>query len=138
MIKRVKIDENGSLTEIDWKATRRAALALKAYIEAAPLGELLKYEYQKRVMPLIDATLDGSVQMPYYGSPPYDFRYIMEGLYPALPSTFQDLYAEFIQKIEGSVSEFSLSTHESGEFIFQKYAEEDELGNRYELCWFED
>jgi hypothetical protein len=138
MIKRVKLDENGSLTEIDWKATHRSALTLKAYIEAAPLGEAVQYEYHKRVMPLIEATLNKSVQMPYYGPQPYDYRYIMEGLYPSLPVGFEDLYLSFKQKIEGSVSEFSLSTHESGEFIFQKYSEEDEFGNRYELCWFED
>jgi hypothetical protein len=138
MIKRVKLDENRSLTEIDWKATRRAALALKAYIETAPSGEALEYEYQKRVMPLIDATLDGSIQFPYRGHEPYDYRYIMEGLYPELPSQFEYLFLKFLHKIQGDVSQFSLSTHESGEFIFQKYAEEDEFGNRYELCWFED
>lgn len=138
MIKRVKIDENGSLTEIDWKVTRKAALALKAYIEAAPLGEALQYEYQKRVMPLIESTLDGSVQFPYRGQQPYDYRYILEGLYPELPPSFEDLFLNFLHKIQGRISQFSLSTHESGEFIFQKYAEEDEFGNRYELCWFED
>jgi hypothetical protein len=137
MIKRVKIDENGSLTEIDRKATRRAALELKAYIEVAPLDERRKYEYHEQVIPLVNAFLDESIKIPYIGDC-YDVRYIMEGLYPELLPSFSKLYSKFLCMIWGSVSSFSLSTHESGEFIFQKYAEEDEFGNRYELCWFED
>lgn len=138
MIKRVKLDKSGSLTEIDWKATRRVALALKAYIENASKDEALKYEYCQRVMPLVEATLNGSIKVPYYGNSPYNYRYIMEGLYPELPAEFGDLYLSFLHKIQGGISEFSLSTHESGEYIFPKYGEEDEFGNRYEICWFED
>lgn len=137
MIKRVKIDENGSLTEIDWKVTRKAALELKTYIDSAPSDERRKYEYQERVVPLINAVLDGSIKIPHTGDC-YDVRYIMDGLYPELLPSFSELYSKFLCMIWGSVSSFSLSTHESGEFIFQKYAEEDEFGNRYELCWFED
>lgn len=133
----MKLDENGCLTEIDWKATRRAALALKAYIDAAPSGEAAKYEYHKRVMPLVEATLDGSVQIPYRGDKPYSYRYIMEGLYPELPGQFEGLFLKFLHKIQAYPSQFSLSTHESGEYISQKYRVEKD-GESYEMCWFED
>lgn len=133
----MKLDENGCLTEIDWKATRRAALALKAYIDAAPSGEALKHEYHKRVMPLVEATPDGSIQIPYRGDEPYSYRYIMEGLYPELVPEFSKRCSLFLCMIEGYPSQFSLSKHESGEYISLKYRVEKD-GELYEWCWFED
>lgn len=141
MIKRVKLDKDGWPTELDWKAIRRVTLELKAYIEAAPLGEVLQYEYKSRVVPLIEATLDGSIQIPYpYNEFPYNVRYIMEGLYPELVEEFNELYSEFMCRIRPDIGIMSLSYHESGNTVYdyKKYRETDDDGNVYEMCWFED
>ncbi len=141
MIKRVKLDKDGWPTELDWKAIRRETLELKAYIEAAPLGEVLQYEYKSRVMPLIDKTLDGSIQIPFpYNEFPYNTRYIMEGLYPELPEKFHELYTNFMYRIRPDIGVMSLSYHENGDetYDYEKYRTTDEDGNVYEMCWFED
>jgi hypothetical protein len=141
MIKRVMLDKDGWPTELDWKAIRRVALELRAYSEAAPLGEVLQYEYKTRVMPLIEATLDRSIEIPFpLNKYPYDIRYIMEGLYPELVPKFRSIYSEFMCRIRPDIGIMSLSYHESGNTIYdyKKYRETDENGNVYEMCWFED
>jgi hypothetical protein len=141
MIKRVMLDKEGWPTELDWKAIRRVTLELKAYIESADEYEALKYEYQSRVMPLINATLDGSIQIPFpLNKSPYDVRYIMEGLYPELVPEFRLIYSEFMCRIYPDIGLMSLSYHESGNTVYdyEKYRETDEDGNVYEMCWFED
>lgn len=167
MKKLVKRDENLRLTEIDMKATRRQAEKVCDYIASAPEAERQKYEYDKKVMPLINAFLDGSLEIPwlpnrettkfYY---PYDARFIMEGQAPDLVRSFKDVYYKFERMISGSASVFSLSTHENGEYITEFYANEKDGkfsfatagdgeyllskyavikdGELYEWCWFED
>lgn len=137
MKKLVKLDESLRLTEIDPKVLRRSALALKAYIEQAPEAEAEKYEYEQRVMPLVRAALDGTVQIPYYGQQPYSMRFIIEGLYPELIDEFSKLYSNFMLIIEGSSAKFSLSTHLHGKYVLDE-CEEVINGERYEWCWFED
>ncbi|MEK6636851.1 MAG: hypothetical protein AABY88_02085 [Pseudomonadota bacterium] len=144
MKKLVKLDDDLNLTEIDWKATRRQAEKLRDYILSAPDSERRKYEYEERLMPMIDAVFDGSIDIPWRTnqltvqfSDPYPARFIMEGQAPQLVESFSDIYLTFKFMIEASASQFSLSTHESGEYILGKYRVEkdDEL---YEWCWFED
>ncbi len=139
MIKRVKLDDNGYLTEIDWNAARRWAAALKDYIETAPLEEKLKFGYDSRVLPLIESVLDGSIEFPFpYANEPYDTRAIIDGYYPPLVKQFSQIYSELLYRISGSVGSCSLSAHKTGEYIFGQDREVDEEGNVYEVCWFDD
>ncbi len=137
MKKLVKLDEDFNLTEVDWKATRRQAEKVRDYIANAPEAERQKYDYDKKVLPIIDAVMDGTLQNPYFRFDPYNARFIMEGQAPDLVETFKDVFYEFKWMIEASAAVFSLSTHESGKYILGKYRVEkdDEL---YEWCWFED
>jgi hypothetical protein len=144
MKKFVKLDENLRLTEIDMKATRRQAEMVRDYIANAPEAERQKYEYDKKVMPLINAFLDGSLEIPWlpmrettqFGDP-YPARFMMEGQAPWLVEAFENVYYKFTFMIGAESAVFSLSTHESGEYIFEKYRVEKN-GELYEWCWFED
>jgi len=167
MKKLVKCDEYLRLTEIDMKATRRQAEIVRDYIANAPEAERQKYEYDKKLMPILNATLDGTLRIPW--SPhiidaqfadPYSARFIMEGWSPDLVESFENVYYKFIRMISGDSSEFSLSTHENGEYITEFYANEKDGkfsfataedgeyllskyaiikdGELYEWCWFED
>ena len=139
MIKRVKLNSDGYLTEIDMKPVRRLAQELKNYIENCSREEAEKYEYQKRMMPLINSVLDGTLPVPNYLSPnPYSVRYMMEGLFPELVPEFGELYYPFMTMTDGDPMKFSLSTHETGKYEHGKYRETDPDGTQYELCWFED
>jgi hypothetical protein len=137
MKKLVKLDENLRLPEIDWKATRRQAEKVREYIKNAPTAECVQYGYRKRFIPLIDGVMDGSIPVPYFGPDPYSVRSIMEGQIPDHVLAFKDVYLKFESMIGASSSAFSLSTHESGEYIFGKYRVEKD-GDLYEWCWFED
>jgi hypothetical protein len=143
MIKRVKLDENNSLTEIDWKATCRQAQELKDYIEAAPAEEASKYDYDKRVRPIIEQVLNGTVEFPFPADKdPYDIRAIMEGYYPELEYNFRQILYNLIFKIKGYPDQFNLSTHKNGVYNFETFLKEDRIedsgGNVFVLCWFED
>jgi hypothetical protein len=138
MIKRVKLDKNGLLSEIDLQKTCRAAVLLQEYILKADPAEATTFKYFEKVLPIVKLFLAGDLPLPYKGGELYDYRAIMEGYQPELPRAFSELYLSFMFKIEHSISQFSLSTHESGEYIFNKYEEEDEFGDVYALCWFED
>lgn len=137
MKKLVKLDENLRLTEIDWKATRRQAEKVRAYIESAPEDERIKYDYVGNVMPLINGVMDGTLKIPYLEQDPYNARFIMEGQAPDLVQGFQDVFYKFKFMIGAESPEFSLSTHESGEYIVGKYDVEKD-GELYEWCWFEE
>lgn len=102
MRKLVKLDPHGYLTEIDMKDMRRKALALKAYIESAPRHEEELFQYKAKVLPLVEAALNGSLQIPYKGGEPYSWRLMLEGLEPMLLDEFADLYAPFCNRIDGS------------------------------------
>lgn len=139
MIKRVKLDENGYLTEIDWKAIRRIATELKQYVQNAPLDEVAKYQYHTRVLPLLEAIFNKTVKTPFpFQDQPYDVKYEIEGIFPKLVQTFSYMYSELICRLCAMPGVMSLSIHETGNFILDKDRETDEDGNVYELCWFED
>jgi hypothetical protein len=137
MKKLVKLDEDFGLTEIDWKATRRQAEKVRAYIEQAPADESAKYDYKVNMMPLINGVMDGTLKIPYLEQEPYNARFIMEGQAPDLVQEFQDVFYKFMLMINASSSQFSLSTHETGKYILGKYRVEKD-GELYEWCWFED
>ena len=139
MKKLIKLDENLRLTEIDWKAARHQAKILCEYIENAPEAERAKYQYDSRAMPLIDAVMNGSMEIPYLDEDPYNYRSMTEGWLPfdEIPDMFSSIYSKFYLMIGASSSMFSLSTHESGKYIFEKYRVEKD-GELYEWCWFED
>lgn len=138
MIKRIKLDKNQNLTEIDMKKVRRAALELKDYIEDAPQEEAQKYQYQQRVMPFICAALDGVMPVPNYDWVPYNRCYILEGIYPELPSAFDDLYSKFIVLTRAAAEDYSIAGHEGRKYDLNEYVETDPDGTKYEWCWFED
>lgn len=137
MKKLVKLDENLRLTEIDRKATRRQAEKVRDYIENAPEAERIKYEYDKNVMPLVNAVLGDTIDIPYCGQFPYNARLMWEGQAPALVEAFENVYYTFKFMIRADPAQFSLSTHESGKYILNKYDVEKD-GEIYEWCWFED
>lgn len=137
MKKLVRLDEDFGLTEIDWKATRRQAQKVRAYIEQAPADECTKYDYDANMMPLINGVMDGTLKIPYLEQEPYNSRFIMEGQAPPLVESFENVYYTFKLMIRADPAQFSLSTHESGNYIFEKYRVEKD-GELYEWCWFED
>lgn len=167
MKKLVKRYENLRLAEIDMKATRRQAEKVRDYIASAPEAERQKYEYDKKAMPLVNAFLDGSLKIPWLPmkettqfADPYDARFIMEGWSPDLAQSFENVWYKFKNMIGASASEFSLSTHENGNYITEFFAYEKDGkfsfataedgeyllskyaiikdGELYEWCWFED
>lgn len=71
MRKLVLLDPSGALTEVDPKLLRREASALKAYVESASKGEERLFQYRKKLLPLVEAALSGSVQIPFKGDDPY-------------------------------------------------------------------
>lgn len=167
MKKLVKRYENLRLAEIDMKATQRQAEKVRDYIASAPEAERQKYEYDKKAMPLVNAFLDGSLEIPWlpmreetkFGDP-YPARFIMEGQAPQLVESFENVWYKFENMIGASASEFSLSTHENGNYVTELFAyakdgkfsfataEDGEYllskyaiikdGELYEWCWFED
>lgn len=102
MRKLVKLNSRGLLTEIDIKVMRRKALALKAYIESAPKQEEELFQYKAKVLPLVEAALNGSLQIPHKAEEMYSWRLMLDGLAPMLPDEFDELYASFLNRIEGS------------------------------------
>jgi hypothetical protein len=139
VIKRVKLDENGWLTELDWKAIQRVAFGLKDYIKNAPLDEIAKYQYHTKALPFVESIICNKIILPFrYQDAPYETRYQIEGLFPMFVSEFSELYSKLLYMLSGSIGSISLSTHETGEYILEKYREVDANGNIYELCWFED
>jgi hypothetical protein len=102
MRKLVLTDKGGWLTEVDPKALRREALALKAYIDSAPKQEEKLFQYRKRLLPLVEAALSGGVQFPFKGDKPYSSRWIGEGFEPELPPVLAELYYRFMNRIRGN------------------------------------
>lgn len=102
MRKLVLLASNGALTEIDQEALRREASALKAYVESASKEEERLFQYRKKLLPLVEAALNGSVQIPFKGDDPYSAYLMMEGLSPELPEELQELYFGFVNRIRGS------------------------------------
>jgi len=136
MKKLVKKDMHGRLLEIDSMALFREALALKNYIENAPVDEDKRFSYQVKLIPLINAALKGSLNFPFLDSP-YDLRRIMEGYDPELPAVIQELYFVFMNRIQGSPALSSVSVVEQGHYV-PGASEEVIGGERYEWVIFED
>jgi len=135
MRKLVRLDENCWLTEVDPKALRREAEALQAYILQAPTGEAREFKYHEKLLPLIEAALDGTLPIPYKGDEPYNGRLILDGLQPNLPNNASSLYSRFLLRIKGSARLSSKSVDAEGYYI------PDEVmidGQRYEWVEFED
>jgi len=136
MRKLVLKDQDGRLTEVDTKALRREALALKVYIENATYEEEQLYNYKTRLLPLVLEALNGTLNFPHKGHP-YNIRYMMEGIEPELPLTLDDAYYAFMARIHGNVSFSSASLKDFGEYI--PGASEVVIdGQRYEWVDFED
>jgi len=134
MRKQVRKDHDGALTEIDSKALRREAMALRAYIEQASSEEEAIFRYRVKLLPLVEGAMNGTLAIPHKGDP-YNLRFIMEGMEPDLPEGIQDLYFQFLSRIKGRASVSSTSVDENGRYI----PDEVEInGQRYEWVEFED
>lgn len=139
MIKRVRLDANGALTEIDWKAAERAARALLDYIEQAPAEVRARFDYDAKALPFIEGVLARTIAVPFpYAAAPFNARSQREAWEPTPPEEFSELYARLLSRITGSPASSSLSTHESGRYVPGQYRELEADGTIYELCWFED
>ncbi len=102
MRKLVLLDKDGALTEIDRKALRREALALKAYINQAPFAEAYQFDYRGKLLPLVEAALNGTVKVLYKESGPYNTLLMREGLEPPLPPEAHKRYVDFLLRIQGN------------------------------------
>ena len=61
MMRLIKLDTDGCLTEIDVKPMRREALALLAYIRIAPKDEEERFHYRAKMVPLVERALSGDM-----------------------------------------------------------------------------
>ena len=84
--------------EVDTKCLKRVALALKEYILAAPPEEEERLRYRSEILPIVEAALNGTLELPYRGYRPYVWE-SGEGL---LPRTFFSHYADFFVPAAGS------------------------------------
>lgn len=136
MKKLVKKSSDGRLLEVDTKALHREALELKAKIEIASDEEQRKLDYRRKMLPLIDAALNGYLVFPYMHSP-YNLREMMEGMAPELPGRVEELYFRFLNRIQGSPNLSSYSVVVHGHYV-PGASEEIIGGERYEWVIFED
>ena len=136
MKKLVKKDKNGRLQEIDKKALNREALALKKYIEHAPADEVQQFSYSAKLIPVVDAAIGGSLEIPFTDSP-YNLHLIIEDIEQDLPNGIQELYFQFMNRIQGSPALSSMSVIEHGHHI-PGACEEIINGERFEWVMFED
>ncbi len=138
MKKLVKLDPGGWLTEIDLKAMLREALALQAYIDAAPEGEERLFQYRRKVLPLVRVALDGTLPVPYKGDDPYSWQLMLEGLAPRLTEAFSQVYSRFMNRIAGSPTRSSplvVQSGDSSDYVPDVVVRD---GERYEWVEFED
>ncbi|MBX3659686.1 MAG: hypothetical protein KF740_14740 [Ramlibacter sp.] len=134
----MRLDDGGWLTEIDQRAMRREALALKSYIEAAPAQEERLFQYKEKVLPLVDAALSGSLQIPFKGQGGYSWRLMLEGLEPMLVQRFRELHSRFMNRIDGSAMWSAPSFLQTGNSEDYKPDIVMKDGVRYEWVEFED
>ncbi len=138
MRKLVRKNKDGWLTEVDPKALRREALALKAYIEAASRKEEKQFRYRERLLPLVEAALSGALQIPFKGDKPYNSRMMMEGLEPWLPEGISELYFGFMIRIAGTAHISAPSYLKTGNIMDYVPDIVEKDGERYEWVEFED
>ncbi|MDQ1232467.1 hypothetical protein [Sphingomonas sp. SORGH_AS_0879] len=137
MIKKVKIDKNMRLAEIDKKKLAKAAASLKYYIENCDEVESKKFKYHERLDGILSQALSFDLEVPFLKDV-YSVRLMMEGIEPMLPMEFDKLYSKFIILAGASPADYSLSTYEDGVYQPGKYRVVDDDGTAYEICWFED
>jgi hypothetical protein len=95
MRKLILKDSDGWLTEVDFKAFRREALMLKAYIEKASCGEENLLNFRQELIPLVESALNGTLTIPFKGGA-YSICWMMEGLKPWLPEPLGGAYFTFM------------------------------------------
>ena len=98
MRKLVELDANGRFMEVDTKCLKRAALALKEYILAAPPEEERQLRYRSEILPIVEAVLNGTLELPYRGYMPY----VWEGGEGLLPPDYRSLEANFLVAVTGT------------------------------------
>lgn len=98
MRKLVELDANGRFMEVDVKCLKRAALALKEYILAAPAEEEEQLHYRDEILPIVEAALNGALELPYRGYRPY----VWEGGEGLLPRSYSRLEANFLVAVTGT------------------------------------
>ncbi len=136
MRKLILKDANGRLTQVDPKALRREAQALQSYIQNADPSESERFSYQSKLAPLVERALSGSLRFPHMETP-YNLRLMMEGLEPELPKSIQEIYFQFLNRIQGSTDLSSTSVKTHGRYV-PGASEEIKDGKRYEWVEFED
>ncbi|MDR2031940.1 MAG: hypothetical protein LBP86_06755 [Azoarcus sp.] len=100
--KPVRRDPNngGRFSEVDLICVRRAAVALKDYIERCIDPDDDPYEIRGQVLPLCEGALDGSLKMPLNVITDIPLGYpSREGL---LPESFEHYFAEFCVPATGT------------------------------------
>ncbi len=139
MRKLVLKDKDGALTEADPKALRREALALKAYIESAPKREEQKFQYRVKLLPLVEAALNGTLEIPYKEPEPYNLRLSLEGFEPMLPQPFSsEVYSPFINRIRGSALCSDPTYLKNKDILDYSPVIIEQNGQRYQWVEFED
>lgn len=134
----IRCDPGGWLTEIDTKALRREAQTLAQYVAGAPKSERQLHRYDERVMPLVTAALDGTLQVPFKGPDPYPMRLIWEDLMPALPKTFNAAFFPFMLRISGSATRSDPTYLASGKIEDYRPQIVEKDGVQYQWVEFED
>ena len=99
MRKLVELDPiSKGFLEVDEKRLQREAQALKEYILSAPVEEEQQLRYRTEILPIAEAALKGTLELPYRGYIPYVWE-SGEGL---LPRSFSTLRADFLVSASGS------------------------------------
>ena len=116
--KLVQIDGDGWCMEIDMIKLKRVATAFKAWLLTLdPNND--PFNFLKWDLPLVEAALNGTMELPYKGHRPHNWE-IREGL---LPEIYHDFSAPFYNTIRGAERSIETIT---------------ENGKRYAWCEFEE
>jgi hypothetical protein len=120
---RLDPDNGGRFSEVDLICVRRAAAALKDYIERCIDPDDDPYEIRGQVLPLCEGALDGSLKMPLNFSTDIPLKYpSREGW---LPESFKHYFAEFCVPATGqSIDVFEQPIVKGGEQYAYMYFEE--------------
>ena len=98
MRKLVELDPiSKGFLEVDEKRLQREAQALKEYILSAPVEEEQQLRYRTEILPIAEAALKGTLELPYRGYIPYVWE-SGEGL---LPPRYRSLEASFLVTATG-------------------------------------
>lgn len=84
--------------EVDTKRLKREAKILKEYILSAPAEEERQLRYRSEILPIVEAALNGTLELPYRGYMPY----VWEGGEGLLPPHYRKLEANFLVVAKGS------------------------------------